>query len=67
MSKQDNCYEQRDSYYDLIDNYYKPPRLTIEQLRKFSGFENVENDEAIEIIDGLYHLSVIIFKNFKRK
>jgi len=66
MSEPQENVIQKDLYYNLIDNYYRPGKLTIEQLRKFNGFENVEEADAAEIVDGLYHLSVIIFKNFKR-
>jgi len=56
----------KDMYYRLIDSYYKPKKLTVEQLREYSGYESVEDDVAMEIINGLYHLSVIIFKNYKK-
>ena len=34
-------------------------RLTIEELRKFRGFEQISESEAKEIIESLYQLAII--------
>lgn len=34
-------------------------RLTIEELRKFRGFEEISESEAKEIIESLYQLAII--------
>ena len=32
-------------------------KLSIEELRAFEGYKNISDNDAIEIIDGLYRLS----------
>jgi len=66
MSQNDKSYEN-DDYYALIEDYYMPKKLSVEQLRKYNGFENIDNETAIEIIDGLWNLSIIICKTKKQK
>lgn len=34
-------------------------KLTIEELRKYDGLKKFSDEEAIEIIDGLYKLAMI--------
>lgn len=41
-------------------------RLTIEDLRKFKGLENLTDEEAEENIVTLEKLSVIIFEQWKK-
>jgi len=36
-------------------------KLTISELRQFKGFENIPEDEATNIIDTLYKLTLIAF------
>ncbi|TVZ24107.1 hypothetical protein JM84_3066 [Dokdonia sp. Hel_I_63] len=45
----ENC-----AYDDSIAN-----KLTIEGLRKYDGLEKLSDEEALEIIDGLYKLAMI--------
>jgi len=66
MSEHEENVVQNELYYKLIDSYYRPEKLTIEKLRKYKGCENIDDAEAQEIIDGLYHLSIVIFRNFKK-
>ena len=42
-------------------------KLTISQLRKHKGFENIDDTEAEMIIDSLYELSLICFSIYKSK
>jgi len=39
-------------------------KLTIEELRKFEGMEHIPEDEAINIIDTLYELCLIVYEEF---
>lgn len=39
-------------------------KLTLEELRKCEGFENVSDTEGLEIIENLYQLSIIAY-NYK--
>lgn len=34
-------------------------KLTIEELRQYNGLEKISEEEALEIIDGLYKLAMI--------
>jgi hypothetical protein len=47
------------SYADSIDN---PKKLTVEQLMVYNGMENITEEEACQIIDALYQLSLISYK-----
>lgn len=38
-----------------------PKRITVEQLRKYKGFENVSDEEASNIVETLYKLAVIAY------
>jgi len=38
-----------------------PKRITVEQLRKYKGFENVSEEEANNIVETLYQLAVIAY------
>lgn len=35
--------------------------LTLEELRSFSGFENIDDEEGLKIIKSLYQLSLICY------
>lgn len=48
-------------FYAKLDNVM-PKMLTIEQLRKYKGQENISEEEALEKIEGLYKLSLITYK-----
>ena len=44
-------------------------KITIEELKTFEGFENISDEEAIQIIDCLHTVSLIaysIFTNVKK-
>ena len=36
-------------------------KLTIEELKKFNGFETISNSEAEEIIDSLFRLAIVMY------
>ncbi len=52
-------------FYAIADSIEYPKKLTIEQIRDCDDFKNISEDEALEIIDGLYRLSIITYKIFK--
>lgn len=39
--------------------------LSIEELRKFDGFDDITDQEALEIIETLKQLALVIVKTFK--
>jgi hypothetical protein len=49
-------------HYSYADSIRNPNKLSIEQLRNYEGLENLSDVEALEIIEGLYELSIITFK-----
>lgn len=51
--------------YSYADKENVSKKLTVEQLRKFEGLENIGDQEAFEKIDGLYKLSIITYNIFK--
>lgn len=52
-------------FYSYADNFDNPRRLTTEQVRSFAGLENISEEVAQQIIDGLYKLTIITYKKFK--
>ncbi|OIQ21181.1 hypothetical protein [Lacinutrix sp. MedPE-SW] len=42
-------------------------KLTIEELRKYDGLKKLSDEEAIEIIDGLYKLAMINVEFYNNK
>ncbi len=56
---------------DDQENDIKEKKLTPVKLRKFKGFENINDEEAINIIETLYQLSLLTFtiniNNSKKK
>ena len=51
-------------FYEVTDNIVNPKRLTIKQIQNCVGFENISDEKAVEIIQGLYNLSIITYKIF---
>lgn len=45
----------------------KKDRLTIEEVREFKDFENISDEEAQELIDFLYELSILTYKIFEEE
>lgn len=45
----------------------KPNKMSIEQLRSLNGFNNISDDVALKIIDGLYQFSVISYGILKKE
>lgn len=39
-------------------------KLTVEELRQHKGFEEIKEAEAIQIIDQLHNLCIIIYENY---
>ena len=54
-----------DAFYAIADSIEYPKKLTIEQIRNCEDFKNISENEALQIIDSLYKLSIITFKTFK--
>lgn len=50
------------SFYNYADNLDNPKKLTIQKLRSYKGLEKISDAIALEIIDGLYKLSIITYK-----
>ena len=50
-----------------MSNNNKPRKLTIEQVRQSKGNEGRSEKEALEIIDGLYRLSLVTYDIFKKE
>lgn len=41
-------------------------RLSIEELRSFKGCENYTDEEAVEIIDTLEQMTIVLFKLYQK-
>ena len=54
-----------DLFYAYSDNLENPKKLTIEQLRSFTGLQNLSDELAQKTIDGLYKLTIITYKKFQ--
>ena len=54
-----------DLFYSYAENLENPRKLTIEQLKKFTGFKDISEEKAQELIEDLYKLSIITYKIFK--
>ena len=50
--------DEKDYYYDL----YKESKLTIEQIRQFSQFETLSDDEAEKLSDMIFDLAIVAQK-----
>lgn len=48
----------------MLHNFYDEnslPRLTIEELRAFEGFENLTDSEAEDAINAMVQLAIVIY------
>jgi hypothetical protein len=52
-------------FYSYADNLSNPRKLTINQLDEFCKNNCITNEDAQEIIEQLYKLSVVTYKIFK--
>ena len=50
--------DEKDYYYDL----YKESKLTHEQIRQFTQFENLSYDEAEALSDLIFDLAIVAKK-----
>lgn len=48
-------------FYHYAANF-TPQTISIEQLRSFNGLQDVSDSDALNIIDGLYQLSIVTYK-----
>jgi hypothetical protein len=48
-------------YIDFLDEICKPARLTLQQLRMHSEFENISEEDGEKIIETLYELSILAY------
>jgi hypothetical protein len=53
------------AFYEITDNIEYPKKLKIEQIISCETFKNISEEMALEIIDGLYKLSIITYKLYK--
>jgi hypothetical protein len=44
-----------------------PPKLTIEELKEFKGFEGISEKEAIDYIESMSTFSMIVFELYNNK
>lgn len=44
----------------------KQRKLTVDEIRQIDGKAGISEDQALEIIEGLYQLSLITFDIFKK-
>lgn len=49
------------SFYDRMDNLANPRKLTVEQVRSQEGMADISEEDANEIINGLYQFSIISY------
>ena len=54
-----------DLFYAVTDNIESPKKLTINQIMECEPFKNISTEQAMEIINGLYQLSIITYNLFK--
>lgn len=50
-----------DAFYKRMDNIANPKKLTMEQVRSEEGMADISEEDANEIINGLYQLSIISY------
>lgn len=47
--------------HQLTNDENSIPKLSIEELKSFRGFENLNDEEADEIINSLLQLAIIVY------
>lgn len=52
------------AFFARQDAIINPRKLTIEQLKSYKGLENISDDTAKEITDGLYKASILTYNTF---
>ena len=57
-----NSTSDNESFYTNAESIEYAKKLTIEQIRSDENFKNISDEQALEIIDGLYKLSLITYK-----
>ena len=58
---------KEDLFFAYVDNHLVQKKISIEQLKSYEGFKNVENEDTLEIINGLYELSIITYKIYNNE
>jgi hypothetical protein len=51
-------------FYSRMDNFENPKKLTIKQVKSNEVFADISEQDAKELIDGLYKLSIISYNIF---
>jgi hypothetical protein len=46
---------------------YENFKLTVEELRQMKGFENIEEEKALKVIETMFMMSVFAFKAYNNK
>ena len=54
------------AFEDKSDVNNESYRLTVEQIRSFPDFENLSDEEIIEIRDSLYEFCLIVYEYISR-
>ena len=52
-------------FYSYAENLENPKKLNVEQIKKYTGLNDISDGYAQELIEGLYKLSIITYKIFK--
>lgn len=47
--------------HQLLNDESSLPKLTIEELKKFTEFQNLKDEEAEEIINSLVQLAIVVY------
>lgn len=55
-----------DSFFLNFADGLKPNKMSVSQLRKVDGFSDISDDDAHQVIDELYKLSVITYGLLKQ-
>lgn len=58
---QNSSFELDDSIFSLAEEL-GIKRITIQDLRKCKGYEEIPDDEATQIIETLFHLSLLTLR-----
>ena len=57
--------DESNLFYSVVDNNLNKRKLTVEQIRSNRTFANISDENANEIIEGLYKMSLITYNIYK--
>jgi hypothetical protein len=69
MSEQINFSTCKESerFFRRADGLINPHKLTIEEVKREEKFRNITDEQAKEIIDGLYKFSIITYNIYMKE